>query len=187
MTAFDYIAFAILALSTLFGFARGATRELVTVGAFIGAVVATLFGLRLTGPFAHHFIHTIWLARAAALLAGFIIAYLVLRLAGGTLVRGVRQTVLSSLDRVLGAALGFVRGVVVIGVLALLIRAATPPERLPAWFTKARVYPTADAAGAVLRAIAPNGAHMARAVGPAVENAFAAPDNENADAGRNQR
>ena len=157
MTLFDILAGAVLAVSGLIGFARGATREVTTVIAFVLAAVIAVFSLRVTGTTAQHFIATPWMANAAAILVVFVIAYIVLRLIGGRLTGGVRQTVLSGFDRALGFAIGLVRGLVVIGAFALLINAATPPERMPPWITKARLYPLANAAGGALRTFAPQG------------------------------
>jgi len=184
VTGFDVIAGAILLVSGLVGFIRGATREVVTVLAFVVAVVVSIVALRISAPLAAHFIHTLWLARVAALLAVFIAVYLVVRLAGGFLTRGVRQTVLSGPDRLLGLLIGFARGVVAVGVIVLLIRAATPPERMPNWFTHAKVYPLASAAGGALRALAPKGMAMVRHVAPTVENAIAPDESETDDAGQ---
>ncbi len=157
MTLFDILAGAVLAVSGLIGFARGATREVTTVIAFVLAAVIAVFSLRFTGALARHFIATPWMANAAAILVVFVIAYIVLRLIGGRLTGGVRQTVLSGFDRALGFAIGLVRGLAVIGVAVLLIHAAMPPERTPPWIAKARLYPLANAAGGALRAFAPQG------------------------------
>jgi membrane protein required for colicin V production len=181
MTGFDFIAGGILLVSGLVGFLRGATREVTTVVAFIAAVAGAIFGLRFSAPIARHFIHTFWLANVAAVLVAFVVIYIIVRLVGGHLTRGVRQTGLSSLDRALGFAIGAARGVVAVGVVVLLIRAATPPERMPVWFTQARTYPLANAAGAALRVLAPKGMAMARHVGPAVENALAPDETDQAD------
>jgi membrane protein required for colicin V production len=183
MTGFDYIAGAILLVSGAVGFVRGATRELVTVIAFVAAAVGSVLLLRFSGPLARHVIHTTWLAHVAALIAGFIVIYIIVRLLGGRLTQGVRQTVLSGPDRVLGFAIGLARGVVAIAVLVVLIRAATPPERLPGWFTHARSYPLASAAGSALRALAPRGLAIARNMAPTVENAVTA-EGENTDENR---
>lgn len=180
MTGFDFFAGAILLVSGLIGFWRGATREVTTVIAFIAAVVGSIFALRISGPIARHFIHTAWLANVAAVLAVFVLIYIVVRLVGGRLTRGVRQTGLSSLDRALGFAIGLARGVVMVGIVVLLIRAATPPERVPGWFTHARIYPVANAAGAALRVLAPKGVAMARHMGPAMENALAPDESDQA-------
>ena len=69
MTLFDILAGAVLAVSGLIGFARGATREVTTVIAFVLAAVIAVFSLRFTGAIAQHFIATPWMANAAAIRA----------------------------------------------------------------------------------------------------------------------
>ncbi|MEO8926034.1 MAG: CvpA family protein [Caulobacteraceae bacterium] len=171
LTLFDILAGLVLIVSGLIGFARGATREVTTVIAFVLAAVAAVFGLRVTGPIARHFIATPWMANTAAILTVFVLAYIVLRTIGGRLTSGVRQTVLSGFDRALGFAIGLVRGLVVIGAFVLLIDAATPPERMPVWITRARLYPLAGAAGGALRAFAPQGLKVAHDVATGAEQA----------------
>ncbi|HWA61799.1 MAG TPA: CvpA family protein [Caulobacteraceae bacterium] len=171
MTLFDVAAGLVLLVSGLIAFIRGATREVTTVVAFLLAVGIALFGLRFTGPIARHAIHTAWMANAAAGLITFIAAYIVLRVIGGMLTQQVRQTALSGLDRLLGLGIGLVRGAVFVGAVTLLINAATPPERMPAWISKARLYPFATSAANGLRALAPEGLRMAHSVEPAVKDA----------------
>ncbi|MGI9169184.1 MAG: CvpA family protein [Caulobacteraceae bacterium] len=175
MTLFDLLAGAVLAVSGLIGYARGATREVTTVIAFVLAAVIAVFALRFTGPLARHFIATAWMANAAAILILFVVAYVVLRWVGGQLTGGVRRTVLSGPDRVLGFAIGVVRGLVVIGAVALLLTAATPPERMPAWVVRARLFPLATAAGGALRAFAPRGFKVAHDMATGAEQAVTAP------------
>jgi membrane protein required for colicin V production len=172
VAAFDVIAGAILLASAALGFIRGATREVVTVLAFVLGIVVAIFALRISAPLARHVIHTDWLAHAAALLAVFLIVYIAVRLAGGVVTRGVRLTVLSGPDRLLGLLIGAVRGLVAIGCLVLAIHVATPPERTPHWLTDARLYPIADAAGSALRQLAPRGLGLVRKVAPSMGNAL---------------
>ena len=171
VTAFDYTAGLLLLVSGLFGFARGATHEITTVVALVVAAILSVAALRFTGPLALHVIHTPWLAKAAAVLLTFILAYAVLRLLGGALTRGVKQTSLSGLDRLLGFGVGLVRALVALGGFILLIDAATPPERMPAWITGARLYPLASAAGGALRTFAPQGLKVAHDVAPSLADA----------------
>jgi membrane protein required for colicin V production len=172
LTGFDILAGLVLLVSGLVGYARGATREVTTVIAFLLAVAAAVIGLRFTSPIARHFIHTPWMANAAAALALFIVAYIAFRMVGGALTRSVRQTAtLSGVDRVLGFGIGLIRGLVVLGAFALLIDAATPPERKPAWFLTARLYPLARASGAALEALAPKGLEVAHSVAPVIHDA----------------
>jgi membrane protein required for colicin V production len=175
MTLFDVAVGLVLLASGIMAFVRGATREITTALALIAAVVIAVFGLRFTGPLARHAIATPWIANTAAVLILFIAAYIVLRVIGGAITRTVRQTdALSSLDRILGLGVGLVRGAVVVGVLTLLINSATPPERMPAWISKAKTYPAATAAANVLKAFAPEGLKMAHSVAPAMQDAVKA-------------
>jgi membrane protein required for colicin V production len=171
VTAFDCAAGLLLLVSGLFGFARGATHEITTVVALVAAAILAVAALRFTGPLALHAIHTPWLAKAAAVLITFVLVYAILRLIGGALTRGVKQTSLSGLDRLLGFGVGLVRALVVLGGFVLLIDAATPPERMPAWITGAKLYPLASAAGGALRAFAPRGRKVAHDVAPSLADA----------------
>ena len=171
MTAFDYAAGAILLLSGLFGLIRGATHEITTVLALVAAAILALLSLHFTGPLSQHLIHTPWLAHAAAVLLVFVFAYATLGLIGGALTRGVKQTSLSGLDRMLGFGVGLVRALVVLGAFILLIDAATPPERMPPWIARAKLYPLASAAGGALRTFTPSSLKVAHEVAPALADA----------------
>lgn len=180
MTLFDVLVGLLLIVSGLVGFVRGATREVTTVIALVLAAVAAVAGLRFAGPIARHFVATPWLATSAALLVVFLVVYIALRLLAGRLTHGVRHTVLSGLDRGLGFAIGVVRGLVVVGVAVLLMTAATPPERMPAWMTKATLYPLAEAVGAGLRAFAPQGLKVAHDVADGAQSAVTEADSATA-------
>jgi hypothetical protein len=104
VTAFDFVAILILGVSALVGFVRGATRELMTVIAFLLAIMISVFGLRFTGPIFRHAIHTPWLANAAAILVVFIAAYIVIKVLGSALTRRIHNT------RALGTARGVQSG-----------------------------------------------------------------------------
>jgi membrane protein required for colicin V production len=181
VTLFDYSAGLLLLVSGLIGLARGATREITTVVALVLAAVAAVFALRFTGPVARHAIHAAWLANIVALLVIFVLSYLVFRLIGGMLTRGVQEAGLSSLDRILGLGVGLVRALVVLGGVTLLLGAASPPERMPRWISQAKLFPLALAAGGALRAFAPHGMKLAREVAPTLEGAVAGDAPSNAE------
>jgi membrane protein required for colicin V production len=166
MTIFDYAAVVVLLVSGLAGMVRGATREISTVVALVAAATVAASTLRFTGPLAGRMIHTEWIANTAAVLCVFVLTYIVLRLIGGALTRGVQQTGLSGLDRLLGLGIGAVRALVVLGGFVLLVRAVTPPERMPAWVSDAKLYPLASASGDALKAFAPRGVKVAQDMAP---------------------
>jgi membrane protein required for colicin V production len=171
MTLFDVIAGSILLVSALFGLWRGATREVTTLLALVLSLFLAAFAARLVSPLLGHMIHITWIAHAVAMLLIFIVAYIVLRTLGGLLTTGVRKAGLSGLDRVLGLGVGLGRGLLVMGLMGVLIAAAIPAERMPAWISRAKLYPLAQGAGAVLRAAAPRGAKMTHELAPMLADA----------------
>jgi membrane protein required for colicin V production len=165
VTLYDLIAVAILGVSGVVGYARGAVSELVTVIAFTLAVIAAVAGLRFSAPIARHAIHLHFLANAVAILAVFVVAYAILRVAGHVLTRKLPAAhVSSTVNRALGVGFGLLRGVVALGVLFLVFNAATPAERVPHWIKDAAFYPLSGKAGHMLMALAPEGSAVAHKV-----------------------
>jgi membrane protein required for colicin V production len=178
MTTFDYVAGALLLISGVIGWARGFTREVITVIALILSVALALYAVRFTGPIARHLLHPAWLANTLAILAVFILVYVCIRVVGAAVTSRVRETVLSGPDRLLGFGVGLARGVAVLGAFALFIHLATPPQRVPAWFAKAKLYPVANLSGSALRGLAPRGFALARTMEPRLQNAITGADGE---------
>ncbi len=165
MTLYDLMAILILVISGAIGLLRGAARELVTVAAFILAVVIAVVGLRISGPIARHAIHVHFLANAVAILVVFVIGYGVLRAVGHLVIRRFAGgKAAGGPDRAVGAGFGILRGWVFLGVLFLVFNAATPPERVPHWIKDAALYPLSGTAGHVLMALAPEGSAVAHKV-----------------------
>lgn len=172
VTQFDVIALLVLAVSGLIGFARGALRELTTVVAFLLAVAIALLALRVTGPLARHWLHPAWVGNITALLLGFLISYIAIRVVGAGLVRSVHEVqALGSLDRIVGLGIGLIRGFVILGVFQLVFTAATPRERMPHWISQAALYPAAEDSAEALKALKPGGLAVAGALAPALKQA----------------
>ena len=168
---FDILVVLVLVVSAIFGFVRGATRELVSVLAFLAAVAAAIAALHYTSPFIMALVETEWVAKSIALLLVFLAVYIALRLLGGALARRVHETELGSLDRIVGLGFGLVRAVVVLGVFNLVFHAAVPVESTPPWVVGARLYPLTETAAEALRTLAPKGILVAGKVAPALKRA----------------
>ena len=170
MTNFDYIVLALLMISALVGFGRGAVRELVALLALIVGGAAALFGLPYALPAAGRVIHTPWLAAAVALVALFGSAYVAMRLIGAVLARRLRgSNVLGALDRTVGLIIGLARGFVFLGALYLMFIAATPEDLRPKWIVEARTWPLVRDMGRVLVSLTPKGVDAVERLGPAFE------------------
>ena len=157
MNLFDLVAGSILVVSALIGFSRGAVLEVVTLLAFTVAAALSVYLLPFTAPIARSSVHPAWAANGVAVLAAFLIAYIGLRLLGGSLSQLIRsQRTLGSLDRTVGLAFGVVRALVVLGA-AYLVFAATPLGHPPEAVTSAMLYPLAKGSGQTLAQLAPGG------------------------------
>jgi membrane protein required for colicin V production len=172
VTLFDLAVVLLLLVSALVGFVRGATRELVTVLAFLGGALAAIFALRFTGPIARAAINPEWAGNAVAIVLVFLAVYILLRVVGASLTKRIHQTkALGSVDRFAGIAVGAVRALVLIGVFHLVFHAATPAERLPTWMTEAATYPLSTAAASGLKVVAREGAEKTDGLAPALRDA----------------
>ena len=128
----DIALAAFLLLSVLVGFARGFVFELLSL---VGWFVAWFMGLWLTPMFVGY-LHVgepgSTLNYGVTFACIFLISLVVWSL-GARLVRAlIRATPLSAFDRLLGAAFGFVRGLVVLLVVATII-GISPWSQSIAW------------------------------------------------------
>jgi membrane protein required for colicin V production len=172
VTQFDAIVFALLLISAMVGFSRGAVREVVAMAALVIAAVAAVLGLKVMGPAMGRLIATPWISAVAALLLVFAAVYVAVRLAGAGLAKRIhRADVLGALDRTIGLLIGLVRGLVVLGALYLMFNAATPVDLQPRWIVQARSWPLAADMGRLLEALAPSGLDLAGRLRPAFTHA----------------
>jgi membrane protein required for colicin V production len=184
VTQFDLIAIILLAVSALIGFARGALRELITIVAFVLAVAIALFALRFTGPLARHWLHPSWVGNVAALLAGFLVSYIAIRIVGAGIARKVHDVgSLGAFDRAAGVGIGLIRGFVILGVFQMVFSAATPRERMPTWISHAVLYPAAADSAQALKALEPGGLALAGKLAPTLKQAVADGGQDDGDDG----
>jgi membrane protein required for colicin V production len=124
-----------------------------------------------------------------ALAGVFVVTYVVLRLIGAGVARSIQRThVLGALDRMVGLAIGVVRGLAVMGGLYLMFNAATPEDLRPHWITGSMTWPVARSMGQLLTDLAPRGLDLAGRIRPAFDQAVkGAPRDRNAAGGYDAR
>ena len=130
MNALDWIILVILLFSALLAAAQGFFFEIICLaGAIVGFLVAA-WGYGKLSPWFVQYVKV----PAIADLAGFLAIFLSVVLLAGAVARIARWMVheagLRSVDRVLGAAFGFVRGMVIVtaGLLAITAFVPDSPE-----------------------------------------------------------
>jgi membrane protein required for colicin V production len=129
MNGFDLALVAVVALSALFAFARGVIRELIALATWVvGLIVAIEYAAPLAGAFARLDLAPVvkeTLAFVAILVAVMIVGAVASRLLAGV----VRAIGLGFVDRMLGAAFGVARGLLVVVAFALIAGVTTLPKR----------------------------------------------------------
>jgi len=139
MTWVDFVALAVLAISALLAFMRGLVREVLGIGAWIGAGAAAYFGLMLGRPQAHAWFGDAYWVDPATLAVIFVAALIVLMLVAHLIGRVVRASPLGGLDRTLGLLFGLARGAVLLIIAYIVAGMVVPVDRWPEPVRQARL------------------------------------------------
>jgi len=149
VTAFDFVVFGVVVLSTLFGFARGFMRVVVSLAAL---VFAFMLAIHLSTPLGNMLpeFGGSPAARYVAAFAVIVIAVLIVgAIVGWLLYRLVRAIGLGFLDRLLGAVVGVARGVLIVVIGVLAAGWTSLPQQV--WWQNALVAPPLVAAAVSLK------------------------------------
>ena len=151
----DIIVVAIIGLSALFGFIRGFLREVLSIGAWIVAGLATYFGLPYLRPFARQYISHELFADVATGVAIFLVVLVLASVISHVITRRVRESSLGPLDRSLGILFGIARGAVIVSVALLICDNFYAPDNRPQWLQDARTLPVVQVGADIVRQFVP--------------------------------
>lgn len=152
LTAFDIITLLLVGGGIVFGFLRGFVGELLSLLAWVAAIVAlkTLhepFSERLTGM-----VGTVSGANVLAFALLFGVVFIAVKLLARRIGRATRTSVVGPIDRVLGGGFGAIKGL--IGATLLYLAANLVYDTLygrraerPQWMADSRTYPLLHASG----------------------------------------
>ncbi len=150
----DLAVGAILLISALIAFVRGFVHEVLSIAAWIGAVVAVIYGFPFIQPHARGLIPINWAADAAAAVAIFLIVLLILSIATHAVARAIQKSALNNLDRSLGFVFGIARAIVILAVGLIITDWLTERER-PRWVETAKTLPVIEMAAEGLISVLP--------------------------------
>jgi membrane protein required for colicin V production len=147
MTWVDLVVFGFLAISGLLAFVRGLVREVLGLGAWIGAVAAAIFALPTMRDIVRNWFSTPEWIDPVSFVIVFLVTLIVLTLIARTVGGFVRASALGGVDRTLGLLFGLARGAAVIIVAYIVGQMVFPIERWPDVVLEARTLtPTYQAA-----------------------------------------
>lgn len=149
MTGFDIIVLLIVGVGAIGGFLRGFVQEVLSLAAWILAVLAI------------HYLHTDFTAAIYAFMGSpisasilafailLLIPYAGMKLIAGFAGRASRSSILGPIDRVLGFGFGAVKGVIIVviafSLMVLGYDSVWGASGRPLWITDARTYQLVDA------------------------------------------
>lgn len=145
MTALDIFVVLLLGGGTLVGFVRGFVHEVLTLFAWVAAIVA----LRMFhAPLAEALIDPIGTSAGAATLAFamlFLPTYIIFKMVAARLGKRTRQSIVGPVDRLLGGGFGMLKGLLAATLVFLLANLATDmvygaDADRPDWMTDSRTY-----------------------------------------------
>ncbi len=152
MTALDIIVLLLVGGGLFFGFMRGFIFEVLSLVAWVAAIVA----LKVLHTPATGALEPVVGTRAGAAVLAFVLVFGVVFVAGKLLARriggGVRSSVVGPFDRLLGAGFGALKGL--IGATLLYLAANLVYDTIygrtadrPEWMATSRTYPLLHASG----------------------------------------
>jgi membrane protein required for colicin V production len=115
----DLIVIGIIVLSGLLALMRGFTREIFSLLAWAGAYFAAVRLYPLVTPWMHHYVKNDKGAEWAAMAAVFVVAFILLMVAGTLVATLIKGRALTIIDRSLGFLFGLVRGALVVSLIYL--------------------------------------------------------------------
>ena len=145
MTVFDGVVLGVIALSMLFAFVRGVTRELIALLAWVVGFFAAVAFTPLVGAWLPDFGENAVVRYLVAFVAILLAALLAGALVAWPLGSVIRKAGLGFVDRFLGAVFGIARGLVLV-MAFVLIAGLTALPRQDWWQNAALAKPLAVAA-----------------------------------------
>lgn len=145
MSPFDLAVIAAIVLAGLLGLWLGVVRVLLGIGSWIGAALATVYGLPLLRPVARGWIESPFLADLAAGAAVFVAALIALTVLTHLIAERVRGSALGAVDRSVGLLVGLALGILISsGGFVVVERLLVDPAQKgapPDWIRTSRTAP----------------------------------------------
>jgi membrane protein required for colicin V production len=143
MTWVDFAVLGVLAVSGLLALSRGFVREVLGLGAWVGAAAFTWWALPLARPRFEQWISSPeWVGPATAA-ALFIGSLLILMVLSGWIGHIVRASALGGLDRTMGLVFGLARGAALVMFAYIAAGMVIPIDKWPDVVLRARSLPLA--------------------------------------------
>lgn len=155
LTAFDVAILLIVGISGLLALVRGATREALTMAAWLGALLVAYYGFGYVRELTQKTIEMRWVADAVALLVVFVVPLIGFKTVASVLSDQVSEGGFSLADRLVGMAFGVARGAAIVCALYLGMNVLVDPDAQPEWVRQATLLPYVQDGADLLQGLLP--------------------------------
>ncbi len=139
---FDIVVFLILGFSGILAFARGLSREIISILALLIGLAGALFVFGRYRIDVQNFIRPGWLADGALFIGVFGALFLMVSF----ILRGWAKTIRGRspgiFERILGFGFGLIRGAILASLFVLVASESAKDGEPAAWMTESTTYPT---------------------------------------------
>jgi membrane protein required for colicin V production len=151
----DLAVLVVIALSAIFAFARGFVREALSIAAWVGAALITLYGFDYALRMIERFVTTPLLAELIAGAALFLGSLILLTALTSYIANFLQWNALTPIDRTLGLAFGVARGLVLVSVAYFVVDITLPTNDRPDWLRDAKSQPFLEEGAMVVKGVLP--------------------------------
>jgi membrane protein required for colicin V production len=141
MTPFDIVVLVVVGLSALFALSRGFVTELLSLLGWVGAFIGLRLFFAPVSLWMRGFIESKAMADIATLLLLFFGLLMFFRFVAGFLGDKVKQTSVGIVDRVMGAAFGALRGLLIVSLAYAALMLLLDREQMPDWVRGSKTEP----------------------------------------------
>jgi uncharacterized membrane protein required for colicin V production len=144
VTSFNWFDGALIlfcVLSAVMGLFRGMTREILSIAAWIIAIVGVVQGIGFVLPWVRQWVQQPLLAQLIAGGGIFLLLLTVFLLLSQIISQTIKQSILGGVDRSLGFVFGLVRGSFLICLAYVVMSFALAPEKQPEFLKTAKSTP----------------------------------------------
>lgn len=167
----DVIFIVIVGISSLVGVVRGMTKECLSIVGWILAAVTLFYLVPVLNPVMLQYVASNILASILSGMFLLIVFSIIWLLTVDKLASLVRGSKLSALDRLFGMVFGFLRGVILVILFALMITTLLPDEAKKGVFSESKFFGTAAEMSEPIKSLIPQSwIDRIRAVKPTKKN-----------------
>lgn len=157
LSYFDAIVLGVMLLSCLFAFFRGFVKEILSLGAWIGAGLITLFYFKDVAKWLTPHFKSEMVAGGLATLGLYIVSLIAFSIVNGIIMRMMKEGGdIGILDNTLGLIFGAFRGAFILSLGYLILTIVMTEDSYPPWIKTAHSRPWVEKGAIVLGRIAPD-------------------------------